>query len=257
MKMRSPHFWCPPQRNGKVDAVMVLAGRIAIVCAVALSAACAGPGPQTKQASAPVPKKAMLSKSPVTAARPSATVSVPPALTLRAVDPGDYQAVRKQRIEALADRSGNALSEKGVGYYMEVMEAKLRQSTAEATVNVVLQGENIVIGPIEDAFARDSVQLADGVSSMLAVVAPVLTEFSKTLVTVRCYTDSNGAADYNLALSKRRGLAVARYLVKAGVEAARILVVGYGESEPLASNATATGRAHNRRVAIELTALAQ
>ncbi|MGA7965407.1 MAG: OmpA family protein [Gammaproteobacteria bacterium] len=256
MKMRSPHVQCLTGRSRKGNAVMVLAGRIVLVSAVLVIAACVGPGAQKTQVPAPMQKKQVHSKAPATVARPSATAGEHRTPSIQVVDPGHYEATRKQRTEALSERSGNALAPKGVGYYMEVLEAKLRQSTAGTTVSAVLRGENIVIGPIEDAFAKDGTQFADGVRGMLALVAPVLTEFSKTLITIRCYTDSSGAADYNRTLSEQRGLAVARYLVNAGVDAARILVVGYGESEPVASNATVKGRARNRRVGIELTPLA-
>lgn len=66
------------------------------------------------------------------------------------------------------------------------------------------------------------------------------------------HTDSNGEADANLALSVARAEAVATYLAAAGVERARIATKGYGETRPVADNATDEGRAKNRR--IEFTA---
>jgi OOP family OmpA-OmpF porin len=67
---------------------------------------------------------------------------------------------------------------------------------------------------------------------------------------VEGHTDSTGADAYNQALSERRANAVLKYLVDAGVPAARLSARGFGESEPVADNDTAEGRAQNRRVVL-------
>lgn len=66
------------------------------------------------------------------------------------------------------------------------------------------------------------------------------------------HTDNRGKAARNLRLSKRRAESVARYLVSRGVSRSKMSVVGYGESQPVVSNATAYGRARNRRVEITI-----
>ena len=65
------------------------------------------------------------------------------------------------------------------------------------------------------------------------------------------HTDSVGTDAYNQKLSIRRAEAVKKYLVSQGIEAKRIYVEGKGESQPVADNKTADGRAKNRRVQIE------
>jgi OOP family OmpA-OmpF porin len=64
------------------------------------------------------------------------------------------------------------------------------------------------------------------------------------------HTDSVGEADYNLDLSRRRAQSAVNYLAAQGVTESRITVRGMGESAPVADNATAEGRALNRRVVL-------
>lgn len=65
------------------------------------------------------------------------------------------------------------------------------------------------------------------------------------------YDDSSGSDSHNLSLSKACAGSVRDYLVSRGVDASRLVARGYGETRPVADNATAAGRARNRRV--ELT----
>ncbi|AYZ64298.1 OmpA family protein [Burkholderia multivorans] len=73
-----------------------------------------------------------------------------------------------------------------------------------------------------------------------------------TRVSVTGYTDSVGGDASNLALSQRRAQAVAGYLKSHGLNAGTLAVTGRGSADPVASNATAEGRASNRRVEISL-----
>ena len=67
-------------------------------------------------------------------------------------------------------------------------------------------------------------------------------------VEVAGHTDSIGTDEYNQGLSLRRAEAVRNYLVDKGIAADRLSIKGYGESQPVADNATADGRFMNRRV---------
>jgi OmpA-OmpF porin, OOP family len=67
------------------------------------------------------------------------------------------------------------------------------------------------------------------------------------------HTDSVGSESYNLKLSKERANAARAYLIQSGIEATRLESTGFGESQPVTSNATKDGRAENRRVEFKVT----
>ena len=69
-------------------------------------------------------------------------------------------------------------------------------------------------------------------------------------VTIEGHTDSDGDDAYNLDLSQRRAASVVSWLTDAGIEATQMQPAGRGESEPVASNNTADGKALNRRVEV-------
>ena len=69
-------------------------------------------------------------------------------------------------------------------------------------------------------------------------------------LTVAGHTDSQGDADMNQALSQARAAAVRDALIELGIETDRLSAVGYGESQPVADNGSAAGRAQNRRIVI-------
>ncbi len=81
-----------------------------------------------------------------------------------------------------------------------------------------------------------------------------MSQYNQTSVVVMGHTDSDGSAEYNQDLSERRAYAVASYLNNHGVAASRISTIAYGESRPIASNATPQGKAQNRRVEIKINA---
>src|SRR6202161_2997984 len=82
----------------------------------------------------------------------------------------------------------------------------------------------------------------------LAKVSGILLAYPNLKVQVEGYTDNVGSEQYNLTLSQQRGDAVRDYLISQGVSPDNITATGYGMSSPIADNATAAGRAQNRRV---------
>jgi len=89
--------------------------------------------------------------------------------------------------------------------------------------------------------------------NILNSVAQVMRDYSTISVSIEGHTDSDGSRSMNSRLSKKRAEAVRRYLIKkAGIEASRLKTVGHGESKPIASNRTRSGKSKNRRVEFKI-----
>jgi len=101
-------------------------------------------------------------------------------------------------------------------------------------------------------FRSNSDMLLDGANTSLNAAAQILLDNPALVVEVAGHTDDVGDENYNGSLSLARALTVRDYMVGLGVDPARITARGYGESEPVASNETADGRATNRRVELRV-----
>lgn len=100
-------------------------------------------------------------------------------------------------------------------------------------------------------FATGSAELSDATKSLMSVAIAILTRDPTLGISIEGHTDSVGSAALNQDLSERRALAAADFMVAAGIDAGRIVTIGYGEDRPIADNETAEGRAQNRRVGFE------
>ncbi len=103
-------------------------------------------------------------------------------------------------------------------------------------------------------FAYNSSDLESPARLNLTRLATILNKYDDTDILLEGHTDSDGAAEYNLALSRRRAQSVNDFLSGLEVDRARFTVQGYGEEQPLATNETADGKAQNRRVEVAIMA---
>lgn len=167
---------------------------------------------------------------------------------------GDDAKDRRKR--ALIGAGGGALAGGSVGYYMDRQEQQLRQRLQGTGVSVTREGDNIILNmPGNVTFETDSAALNPEFFDVLNSVAVVVNEYDKTLVSIEGHTDSTGAADYNQRLSERRAATVGSYLNSEGVKTDRMVIIGHGQQQPIASNETSQGRAQNRRVELTLEPL--
>jgi outer membrane protein OmpA-like peptidoglycan-associated protein len=153
---------------------------------------------------------------------------------------------------ALIGAGIGAIGGGGVGYYMDVQEAKLRQKLEGTGVSVTRNGNHITLNmPGNVTFETNSSDLNQQFFSTLDSVALVLKEYNKSVIEVAGHTDNTGSKQLNQDLSERRAKTVANYLSGRGIDSKRFIVVGAADAHPVASNSTPEGRASNRRV--ELT----
>ncbi|WP_376696178.1 OmpA family protein [Wenzhouxiangella sp. EGI_FJ10305] len=164
---------------------------------------------------------------------------------------GDDATERRQR--AMIGAGVGAIAGGAVGVYQDRQEAELRRSLAGTGVDVVREGDNITLSmPGAITFGFDSAEVQPRFLSVLDTLSDTLNEYNQTVIEIAGHTDSTGSPEYNQGLSERRAAAVDNYLGNRGVLRDRTLVVGAGQTYPIASNATESGRAQNRRVEITL-----
>lgn len=138
----------------------------------------------------------------------------------------------------------------GIGYSLDKQEAELRRSM-DSNVQITNTGDRLIVTlPQDILFATDSFAVRQSLRDDLASVAQSLQRYPGSTVQVIGHTDSDGDAAYNQQLSERRATAVSEVLLQNGVPYSRIQSFGRGESQPVATNLNAAGKAQNRRVEI-------
>jgi len=162
---------------------------------------------------------------------------------------GHHSSKRGAVVGTVAGAAAGAI----VGHMMDKQERELRQieglnvtRTADDELNVSVRNEVL--------FDFNSAGLRSASRTALSEMADVFNRYPNTTISVQGYTDSIGTAAYNERLSERRASSVSNYLENLGVRSSRVRTIGYGESHPRASNATANGRQLNRRVEIHIQA---
>jgi OmpA-OmpF porin, OOP family len=95
--------------------------------------------------------------------------------------------------------------------------------------------------------------LSEDSRKLLDEAATILQKYPDVKMLIEGYTDDVGNADFNRLLSEHRANAVRDYLIARGIEPPRLVAVGRGEENPIASNATPYGRSLNRRIEFHLS----
>ena len=162
---------------------------------------------------------------------------------------------KREADEILVGAGIGAIAGGAVGGYMDAQEEKIARIPG-TTVQRVDEQTLLVQFDSDILFDVDSAVVRSEGRQTLEEVAGVLTEYPKTAVVVQGHTDSTGTDGHNQELSERRAGSVEAQLVQRGVGRDRITSIGHGESEPVASNASESGRQLNRRVEILLRARA-
>lgn len=162
----------------------------------------------------------------------------------------EQEAAARQResqareLEAQAARSRAEQDADRARADAEALQQQLRDLQARETE----RGLVLTLGDV--LFDTGQATLKPGAQGTIGRLAQFLRQSTERSVTIEGHTDSMGADDYNQTLSENRAGAVKDALVGQGIDPARILAVGKGESMPVASNGDTAGRQQNRRVEI-------
>lgn len=114
------------------------------------------------------------------------------------------------------------------------------------------------LGALDDRrlqFLPNSAEFVEGSAERLNRIASTFKRYPGTLIEIEGHTDTSGDADANMLLSQRRATTVREALIDRGIDGERLVAYGYGEGVPLVDNATAEGRARNRRIEFRIKAL--
>jgi len=140
-----------------------------------------------------------------------------------------------------------------IGNHMDKQAAEMKKDMSGAEIERVGEGIKITFDS-GILFATNSTTLESAAKTNIQKFAAILNKYPDTNILVTGYTDSDGTDEYNQTLSERRAEAVSNYAAAQGVSSSRLSIVGFGESNPVASNDTATGKRQNRRVEIAVFA---
>lgn len=150
--------------------------------------------------------------------------------------------------------AGGAIGAAGgglIGNQLDKQATELRQQLANDGITIVNAGDRLIVTvPNDITFDTDSATVRPALRADLVRVGQNLVNYPNSNVQIIGHTDSDGEASYNQGLSERRANAVADVLQANGVNYSRIVTIGRGEDNPVASNLTPEGKSQNRRVEI-------
>jgi outer membrane protein OmpA-like peptidoglycan-associated protein len=171
---------------------------------------------------------------------------------------GDLIGGRSDRTERIVGAGIGAIAGGAVGQYMDRQEQELKRRTEGTGVVVERQGNDLILTmPSGITFAFDRSDVQPQFRPTLDQIAQTLEDYPQTLIDIYGHTDSVGSDAYNQTLSENRANSVADYLGSRGVQRVRMATRGFGETQPIADNATEEGRAANRRVEIRISPVQQ
>jgi len=141
-----------------------------------------------------------------------------------------------------------------IGNKMDKQAREIDNALPGAEVERVGEGIKLTLNENAVRFDTNKSTLTAAAKANLDKLVTVFNQYPDTDIQIYGYTDSTGAADYNLTLSGQRANAVKTYLSSKGLSSGRFKTTGMGVADPIASNETVEGRAQNRRVEFAITA---
>ena len=161
-----------------------------------------------------------------------------------------------EEIRTLDERLGGATAERTA--LVQRLEAqarvkeqfeKIEQMFTREEARVFREGENVILRLVGLSFDSGKSELKQENLNLLAKVERAIDVFPRSELTIEGHTDSYGSDEMNQTLSQSRAEAVQQYMINAmRIPSYRLIATGFGETNPIANNETASGRAQNRRI---------
>jgi outer membrane protein OmpA-like peptidoglycan-associated protein len=164
----------------------------------------------------------------------------------------------EDEIRALDERLGGATAERAALVQRLEAEARVKEQFEKVEkmfsrdeARVFREGNNVILRLTGLTFDSGESNLRQDTFDLLAKIERAIDVFPRSELVIEGHTDSYGSDESNQVLSQRRAESVQQYMVNAmRIPSYRLLATGYGETNPVANNETASGRARNRRIDI-------
>ncbi|MDA1063596.1 MAG: OmpA family protein [Proteobacteria bacterium] len=167
-------------------------------------------------------------------------------------------AEMEEEMSALDERLGGATAERAALIQRLEAQARVKEQFdqvdkmfTQSEARVFREGNNIILRMVGLTFSSGDAQLGSQSFDLLAKVEKAIDVFPRSELIIEGHTDSFGGDDSNQKLSQQRAESVQQYMIDAmRIPTYRLIATGYGETRPIASNETESGRQHNRRIDI-------
>jgi outer membrane protein OmpA-like peptidoglycan-associated protein len=164
----------------------------------------------------------------------------------------------EEELRVLDERLGGATAERAALVQRLEAQARVKQQFEEVEkmftpdeARVFREGNNIILRLVGLTFDSGASQIRPESFDLLAKVERAIDVFPRSELIIEGHTDSHGGDDFNQQLSQARAESVQQYMINAmRIPTYRLIATGYGETRPVASNETESGRARNRRIDI-------
>jgi outer membrane protein OmpA-like peptidoglycan-associated protein len=167
---------------------------------------------------------------------------------------------QQQALSAQAEQARLQAQQADQARQQAVQQAEQQRQRLLTQLNQVLQtrdsARGLIVNMSDVLFDLNKATLRPGAKLRLAKVAGIILAYPDLRLEIDGFTDNTGSPGYNQALSEKRAAAVQEFLVSQGVSSNNVNTKGFGEGNPVATNATAAGRQMNRRVELVVSGTA-
>ena len=163
-----------------------------------------------------------------------------------------------EELRALDERLGGATAERAALVQRLEAQARVKEQFervekmfTSSEARVFREADTIILRLIGLSFDSGASQMKQQNFDLLAKVEKAIDVFPRSEIIIEGHTDAHGGDESNQILSQKRAESVQQYMINAmRIPSYRLIATGYGETRPISSNETESGRARNRRIDI-------